>query len=203
MAITKHVGKYGEKPCIVLFREVPNEPENCLVVLTGGLAERDHDDIINVINSPEAQEASEVSVVLKRRDFSHGGNMLTTLHQSGKITKVPVSMVSLTPAPSQSVPLADVNAEIRKLTNDPVPPINDAAHLNETAPKQHQPLPEVIEPDAGPAAEPAVEDKAAIAESLNTQADLMEADAQAILKEVKEKRAEAKKLSREAVKADK
>ena len=39
MAILKHVGKYGEKPCVIVFREVPNEPESCLVVISEGLEE--------------------------------------------------------------------------------------------------------------------------------------------------------------------
>ena len=113
--ITKHTGTYGGKPCVVVFRELPQEPENALIVLTGSLDEVQHDDLINVVNSAEAQEANDISHVLNRRQFTDGSNMLNGLHYSKKLTKVPVSQVSLTPAPGQSVPLADVNAEIRKM----------------------------------------------------------------------------------------
>ena len=113
--ITKHVGEYGGKPCVVLFREVPNEPENCLIVQTGLLEERHHDDLMNVVQSPEGQEAREINEVLQRRQFSDGSNMLNTLHFNRNITKVAVNMVNLTPIPGQSISLSDVNAELRKM----------------------------------------------------------------------------------------
>ena len=62
--IMKHVGVYGGKPCVVVFREVPNEPENCLIVLSGGLEEVKHDDLMNVVSSAEGQGAREISEVL-------------------------------------------------------------------------------------------------------------------------------------------
>ena len=85
--IMKHVGKYGEKPCVVVFREVPNEPENCLIVETGALEDQKHDDLMNVISSLEAQESNEVSEVLSRRQFTDGSNMLNDLHFTKKISK--------------------------------------------------------------------------------------------------------------------
>ena len=59
MAIMKHVGKYGEKPCVVVFREIPNEPENCLVVMSDSLDEVKHDNLMNVVQSAEGQEAKD------------------------------------------------------------------------------------------------------------------------------------------------
>ena len=115
MAIMKHVGKYGEKPCVVVFREIPNEPENCLVIMSDSLDEVKHDNLMNVVQSAEGQEAKEFSEVLNRRQFSSGENMLQQLHAEGKLAKVPVSMVSLTPTPNDSIALAEVNAEIKKL----------------------------------------------------------------------------------------
>ena len=78
--IMKHVGSYGDKPCVVLFREVPNEPENALIVETGPLEDQKHDDLMNVVQSGEAQEAKELSEVLTRRQFTDGSNMLNDLH---------------------------------------------------------------------------------------------------------------------------
>ena len=98
--VMKHVGKVGEKPVVVVFREVPNEPDNALIVETGSLEPDQHDALMNVIQSPEAQESNNVSEVLHRRTFPDGSNMLTSLHYSKKITKVPVNLVSLTPTPS-------------------------------------------------------------------------------------------------------
>ena len=130
--LMKHVGKYGEKPCVVVFREVPNEPENCLIVQTSGLTPVHHDDLMEVIQSAEAQEANDLSQVLNRRQFRDGENMLNSMHFGKKLSKVPVNQVSLTPTPSHSVPLTEVNAEIRKLSGGYVPPLTDEAHLDNT-----------------------------------------------------------------------
>lgn len=174
-SITKHVGSYGNKPCVVVFREVPNEPENCLIVETGNLDDRKHDDLMNVIQSAEAQSAKEISEVLARRQFTDGSIMLNDLHFTKKITKVPVSMVSLTPTPSQSIPLADVNAEINKI---------DGGYV---APKTEQPVTE-RKPDDVPV------EGASQAESLIVQAELMEQDAKIMLQEAEAKKAQAYKL---------
>ena len=100
--IMKHVGTHGQKPCVVVFREVPNEPDNCLIVETGTLEDQKHDDLMNVVQSLEAQESNNVSEVLSRRTFTDGSNMLNDLHFSKKLVKVSVGNVNLTPTPSDS-----------------------------------------------------------------------------------------------------
>ena len=64
-----------------------------------------------------------VSEVLDRRQFSDGSNMLQQLHFDKRIEKVSVDLVSLTPTPSDSIALAEVNAEIRKIGNNSNPPL--------------------------------------------------------------------------------
>lgn len=179
----KHVGKFGEKPCVVLFREVPNEPENCLVVQTSNLSDSQHDDLMNVLQSAEAQESNNISEVLHRRQFGDGSNMLSSLHYGKKIQKVSVSLVSLTPTPSSSIPLSEVNAEIRKIEGGYTPPKTSDVHLNE----------DVAAPLTQTSSEsPASEDD--IARNLMKQAELLEQDAKSLLKDAESKRAEAVKL---------
>lgn len=180
MAILKHVGKYGEKPCVIIFREIPNEPENCLIVQTGNLSEVQHDDLMMVVQSAEAQESNDISQVLHRRQFKTGDNMLSTLHYNKLLQKVPVSHVSLTPTPSQSLPLAEVNAEIRKIEGGYVPPKNDESHIRES----------VTEAPAVTEKTESVDDPSA-AQSLLFQANLMEEDAKQMLAEAEAKRQEA------------
>ncbi len=176
----KHVGKYGEKPCVVVFREIPNEPENCLVVMSDSLDEVKHDNLMNVVQSAEGQEAKEFSEVLNRRQFSSGENMLQQLHAEGKLAKVPVSMVSLTPTPNDSIALAEVNAEIKKLENDPVPPVTDPAHLADDPAESNVSAPSVADSNVD-----------SPAQGLLLQAELMEQDAEAMLAEAKEKKRQA------------
>ena len=80
---------------------------------------------MNVVQSLEAQEAKDLSEVLARRTFTDGSNMLNDLHFTKKIIKVPVNMVMLTPTPSQSVSLEEVNIEINKIDGNYTPPLND------------------------------------------------------------------------------
>ena len=187
--LMKHVGKFGEKPCIVVFRELPGEQDNCLIVQTDNLDSRQHDDLMNVIQSSEAQQANDISEVLFRRQFTDGSNMLNTLHYGKKLQKVPVGLVQLTPAPNQSLPLDQVNAEIRKLKGGYTAPVNDPSHLGDTSTKP-------VSTDK-PTTEEAVEadgDVSGIAKSLLAQATLMEEDGQRMLTEAEAKKQEAFRL---------
>jgi hypothetical protein len=172
--IMKHVGTHGQKPCVVVFREVPNEPDNCLIVETSSLEDQKHDDLMNVVQSLEAQESNNVSEVLSRRNFTDGSNMLNDLHFSKKLIKVPVNKVSLTPTPADSISLAEVNAEINKLENQSNPPLN-----TEVAPETlERPAPV----EAGGEGE---------AEGLLIQAGLLEEDAKALMADAEAKREQA------------
>ena len=123
--IVKHVGQYGQKKCVVVFREVPNEIDNCLIVLSDGLEGRMHDELMAVVEGPEAQSSKDLADVLNRRQFSDGSNMLTSLHYAKRLTKVGVDMVDMTPLPGQRVSLKSLNDEIRKIDGGYVPPTND------------------------------------------------------------------------------
>ncbi len=185
--LMKHVGKFGEKPCVVVFRELPGEHDYCLIVQTDNLDSRQHDDLMGVVQSLEAQNSNDISEVLFRRQFTDGSNMLNSLHYGKKLQKVPVGLVHLTPAPNQALPLEQVNAEIRKLKGGYTPPVNDASHLNDETTKS------VIREDA---VTESVEDDgvASIAKNLLTQATLMEEDATKLLKEAETKKQEAFRL---------
>jgi len=179
--ILKHVGKIGEKPCVVVFREVPNEPENCLIVESNSLSDQKHDDLMNVVQSAEAQESNNIADVLSRRQFSDGTNMLNDLHFSKKLQKVSVDMVFLTPTPSQKVSLKEVNVEINKLEGGYTPPKTEVDPVSVDT----QPLTESTE-----AAVPEV----SVAENLLVQAELLEQDAKALLQDADAKKSEAYKL---------
>lgn len=186
--IMKHVGVYGGKPCVVVFREVPNEPENCLIVLSNSLEETKHDDLMNIVSSNEGQGARDISAVLGRRQFSSGEQVLNDLHFAKKLVKVPVSQVSLTPTPSQQVPLSEVNAEIRKIDAD-IKDVRDPAVANQVA---EQPIME-SSADVVQAEAPVVADQepGEIAKGLIAQAELMEEDGNRMLHDADLKREEA------------
>lgn len=177
--LMKHVGKFGEKPCVVVFREVPNEPDNCLIVESNSLIDQKHDDLMNVVQSAEAQESNNIADVLSRRQFSDGTNILNDLHFSKKLQKVPVDMVFLTPTPSDKISLKEVNVEINKLDGGYTPPITDPISAGTQTISESA---EIVAPDAS------------VAESLLVQAELLEQDAKTLLDDAEAKKSEAFKL---------
>ena len=111
-SITKHVAKWNERKCLVLFREVPGEPENALLIMTGELSPTQHDELISVVDSDEAQTNSDLAQVLNGRNFSDGRVILQALHADGLITKAPVGEVIMLPTPKDEVPLTALNDSI-------------------------------------------------------------------------------------------
>lgn len=187
----KHVGKVGEKPVVVVYREVPNEPDNALIVETASLEPEQHDALMNVIQSAEAQESNNISEVLHRRTFPDGSNMLTSLHYAKKIVKTPVNMVNLTPTPQQSVALEDVNKEIRKIETGSNPPLN--TEVNPNTPIETDPT---LASAEAPTTESS-EDPTEIAKGILRQAMLMEDDMKALQQDIDQKKAEAYALAPE------
>lgn len=171
--LMKHSGKVGEKPCIVVFREVPGDIEYCLVVETGSLDDSQHQALMQAVQSPEGQQANELSQVLARRTFPDGSNMFNSLHFSGKLLKKPVSQVNLVPLPHSSIPLSEVNKEIRRAEQGHVAPINNEAHLMNESTKSVKPI---VPPTAANAVANG-EDAEGVAKMMLLQADLIEADA--------------------------
>ena len=115
MANLKHFGKYGSKNCVIIYREVPGEPDFCLIVETNLLEGTKQDAFINVINSPEGQASNEINEVLARNQFPDGTVMLHDLHYTKRLQKADVDMVEVIPNNSQSFPLRTLNDELKKL----------------------------------------------------------------------------------------
>jgi hypothetical protein len=209
MPAMKHVGKIGEKPCVVLFREVPGDPNFALVVQTNNLPDNKHDSLMNVLQSPEAQQANQLSDVLDRRQFSDGSNMLQQLHFEKRIEKVAVNLVSLTPTPQDSISLEEVNAEIRKIDNQSNPPSKIQADPA-TLPGANVPIVEAVE-SPNPSlmeSDPTLAelnadmpvtaaDEESIAGNLLEQARMLEEDASALMRDAVAKKEEAYRLNPE------
>jgi hypothetical protein len=171
----KHIGKYGEKPCIVIMRELPQERERCLIVEPNSLASRQHDELMSAVQSAEVQSSHNLAEALARKVFSNGVYMINELHDTGKIQKVPVSQVSLEPRPGQAIALESVNAELRKMESAYTPPNTDESFLR----KQNQQVREAGEATKTTAQNvqmPVDGEPTEVARNLLTQAELLRAD---------------------------
>lgn len=115
----KHVGVNGQgKKCVVVFRELPGDPDSALVIPTDALPQLYHDDLITAIESPNCQAGMDPSDYLFRQVFNDGTNMLNTLHQRGWMVKVPTKSVVMTPKPGVTINLVDLNRELKQLHNE-------------------------------------------------------------------------------------
>ena len=105
------------------------------------------------------------------------------LHTRGKLTKVPVDMVKLTPAPNQSVELSEVNAELQKIetgSNTPLVTEQNVENLSQ-----------------GDVPVDEAEDQNQVAQNLLSQASLLREDAKVLLGDADSKEEEAYKLAPE------
>jgi hypothetical protein len=114
MADIKHVGrlKTTGRKVLVVFRTLPGEAYNCLVVATENLSDLNHDAIIQAVETTASQNANEFAEVLARSKFPDGSTMLPALHAQGKLLKVSTDQVEMTPNFSTSVLLSELNQMI-------------------------------------------------------------------------------------------
>jgi hypothetical protein len=117
----KHVGrmKNNKAKVLVAFRTLPDDPHSALVVGTAQLTDDQHNAIINLVDSQQAQDCYEFGEILSSRYFPDGRPMLAALHQDGRLVKVGTKDVEMTPTTTDSISLDELNkliAEQRGLT---------------------------------------------------------------------------------------
>ena len=187
MATLKHVGriKNNQKKCCVVYRVLPGDPNNCLIVMTQSLDAAEHDALINLVDSSTAQQSEELGVAMARAQLPDGRNMLAGFHTTGKLLKVATDQVEMTPNNTTTIQLDVLNnaiAEQKGVT------VNDLAIKN----TQGETVPEVTDApvDATTAytSTPDVLTDADLAAQYRSQADSM-------FKEAKRLREQAEELA--------
>ena len=174
---TKHVGVLSNtgKKVVVVFRELPDDPSNCLVVDVDALPDWMHDDIINAVEEPGSQNTANFYEYAERKYMADGTNMLQTLHSTGRLMKQPTDNVKMTPNNSDSVGLTELNNLVRENNaNAPVvtEPLGDSPARKDTS------IRNVVEDIAqGPTGTDEGLDDTAIAKSLLAQAKGFEVEA--------------------------
>jgi hypothetical protein len=187
MATLKHVGriKNNQKKCCVVYRVLPGDPNNCLIVMTQSLDAAEHDALISLVDSATAQQSEELGEAMARAQLPDGRNMLAGFHTTGKLLKVATNQVEMTPNNTTTVQLDVLNnaiAEQKGVT------VNDLAIKN----TQGETVPEVTDApvDATTAytSTPDVLTDADLAAQYRSQADSM-------FKEAKRLREQAEELA--------
>jgi hypothetical protein len=111
----KHIGRHGDRKVAILFREVPNEDHMCLVIYPETLPTHIHDSIMRTLESPVGQQATNLAEALHRGILPDGRPQLEALHREGMIKKVPTSQVIVTPTPTSSVKLDELNRIVKEM----------------------------------------------------------------------------------------
>lgn len=155
----KHVGIHGDRKVAVMFRQVPNETEHCLVVYTEALPEDTKQAVISCVESANGQNSASLADAAANHKTVQGESLLNILHVGNFMNKVPASEIMLTPNQATKVSLAEVN----KAMGDVQP----------------------VAPSTAPAKPGALSDEQ-IAASLRSQAATMQKEAERLLTEADE-----------------
>jgi hypothetical protein len=107
----KHIGrmKNNSARVVVVYRTIPGDPMNALVVGTQGLVDFHHDSLMSILESDSGQQANELADILAVRKFPDGNNMLEYLHNNGHLKKVATNMVIVMPNTTTQIPLDELN----------------------------------------------------------------------------------------------
>jgi len=202
----KHVGRMvgTNKKVLVAYRTLPGDAYSCLVVPTESLDDQYHNAIINLVESPAAQEAYEFAEALDRTQFPDGSRMLPSLHVKRMLVKANTADVEMIPAPGISILLSELNQIIAEQRGIPVdelsikPGSNDTVEVKEVAKVQEvkeapkEDVTRTTSASVNTDEQPAVESKVDL--SPEAQAKKFRSDADRLSKEAAELRRQAESL---------
>ena len=95
----KHIGELADESkakVVIVYRTVPGEPNNCLVVGTKFLPDIYHNALMRAVESDGGQQSQELGEFLGRHTFPDGTNMLAILHNDNYIKKFSTKDVIVT-----------------------------------------------------------------------------------------------------------
>jgi hypothetical protein len=101
--MVRHVGVHNDKRCVIVL-QLPEEPRKVHVIDTDSLPDLYHQNLMDIVNSPEGQAAQWLGNVLNYKMLFDGTNALKTLYQKGFITPVSVDNVRMAPKPNMLIP---------------------------------------------------------------------------------------------------
>ena len=95
----KHIGELADESkakVVIVYRTVPGDPNNCLVVGTKFLPDIYHNALMRAVESDGGQQSQELGEFLGRQTFPDGTNMLAILHNDNYIKKFSTKDVIVT-----------------------------------------------------------------------------------------------------------
>ena len=98
------------KNVVVAFMSLPEDPEHALVIDTDALPDAFNESLRKIVESIDGQNSHNLADVLARRMAPDGSNttMLQKLHGAGRLQRVSVDQVTMTPRRGINWPLRQV-----------------------------------------------------------------------------------------------
>lgn len=106
-SMTKHVGVYNDKKCVIVL-QLPEATSEVHIIDTESLPELYHQNLMEILMSPEGQAAMWLGEVLARKMLYDGTNALRTFYEKNYIIPVSSSNVLLSPLPNHLIPFTSV-----------------------------------------------------------------------------------------------
>jgi len=198
----KHIGrlKNNGAKVLVAFRVLPGETNYALVIPVASLSAEDHDSIMKVVESDQAQDAYELGEILFTRTFSDGRPMLQALKSDNVLIKITTDSVVMTPTTTNEVQLDQLNVLIAEQKNcavDDLPffvsgakgsnfEVEEAAKGRDIGEPSNAPVPaDTIDTTIKAPANEALSDKD-IAKGLRSQADALYKEAARLRKQAED-----------------
>jgi len=127
--MTKHTGILANtgKNVVVVFMSLPDDPDHALVVDTDALPDSFNEALRKIVESVDGQQAENLADVLGRRMSPDGSNMtlLAKFHAAGRLQKVPVDLVTMTPRRGVNWPLREILDAMKTTKAEEVPGFDD------------------------------------------------------------------------------
>ena len=202
----KHVGKMKNNSArvAVVYRTLPGEPNNALVVGTNGLPDAYHDSLMGVIESDSGQQANELADVLASRRFPDGEVILQWLHARGHLKKVPTTLVIMTPSKQNTIQLNELNqliADQKGVRVEDLAVTDGTDNSTKKDTKSSRPVEEIIIDEAPITVEPIVNEAPVTASDLRSMADKLSKQAAEMRRKADEMAPPVKKAAK-ATKAE-
>ena len=194
---------------LVVFRTLPGEADQALVLPVAQLPDQYHDSIMQTVEEDQSQEAFEFGEVMFMRRFPDGRGMLTAMQQDNRLQKVPTDLIQMMPTPTSEVVLSELNKFIAEQKNCAVdelytfvkgaPRKDDTEMVSESQPVSTESLPsdEPVE-----VSQDGVLSDKDLAKSYRSQADAMYKEAARLRREAEELDPTPKKTVKKKTEAD-
>jgi hypothetical protein len=128
MDMMRHVAKVAntDQRCVVAYMQIPRREDHALVIPVDNLPPRFEQAVMQVLKTPEGQQAETFADALHRHRMPDtGDNILEALHKAGKLVPVPVANVLMLPRPNQPVKLSYILEQLGRMPKPTFDPMQD------------------------------------------------------------------------------